>query len=132
MSKATTFKWGGRLVTVGCGVLAAVLPNILPRNVAVGVCIGAVIGVGIGIGLWLHGRRLGKKEEREREAKSLAIRERSKEINDILNTVEAMDNYLHELLPKAEKRILRKPDCEKIFSVGNTIRVFFWFIFNPT
>jgi hypothetical protein len=130
MSKTTAFKWGGWLMTACFTILGAVFPKYLPDKIAIGICVVAVIGAVAGIGLWLHGRKLGKKEEREREAKSLVIRERSNEIDDILDTVEAMDNYLYESLPKAERRILRKADCEKIFSVGNTIRVFFWFFTN--
>jgi hypothetical protein len=131
MSKATACKRGGWLMTISFSILGAVLPKYLPDKIGIGVCVFAVIGAIVGIGLWLYGRRLGKREEKEREAQSLAIRKRSKEINDILDTVEAMDNCLYESLPKVERRILRKSDCGKIFSLGNTIRIFFWFSTNP-
>lgn len=118
-------------MTVCLTTLGAVLPRYLPDKIGIGVCVVAAVGAIAGLGLWLYGRKLGKKEEKEREEKSLAIRERSKEINDILDTVEAMDGYLYKSLPKAERRILRQSDCGQIFSVGNTIRVFFWFFPNP-
>jgi len=117
-------------MTFGSAILLAVVPNILPKNIAIVICIVAGIGFGFGIALWIRSRRLALKEQKEQEAKSQIIRGRNKEIDDILNTVEAMDNRLYELLPKAERRILRKPDCEKIFSLGNSIRVFFWFLLN--
>lgn len=133
MSKAAITQRGGRIMTVCFGILAAVLPNILPRNVAVGVCIGAVAGVGVGIGLVLYGRRLGKKEESVRETKSLAIRKENKEINDILDAVEAMDNRLYRLLPRAEKRYLsahpslNKTISDTIRTLGDMCRIWFWF-----
>jgi len=120
-------------MTVCFGILAAVLPNILPKNVAVGVCIGAVAVAGVGIGLVLYGRRLGKKEESARETKSLAIRKENKEINDILDTVEAMDNRIYRLLPHAEKRHLSAhPNLNKtigsaIRTLGDICRIWLWF-----
>jgi hypothetical protein len=98
------------------------------------VCIGAVIGAAVGIGLWLHGRRLTSKEQEEQEEKSLAIRKGSKEIDEILNIVEKMDSRLYRLLPDAENQLLQKPDCDKIFTLFNAIRLRIWFrprIFRP-
>ncbi len=121
-------------MTICFGTLAAIVPEILPMNIAVGICIGAVIGAVVGIGLWLYGRKLASKEQKEQEAKALTIRADNKGINAILDIVEAMDNRLYYLLPKAERRILRKPNCRSIFTLGNAIRIRIWFrphIFRP-
>lgn len=108
-------------MTVCLAALAAVLPKYLPDKIAVGVCIVAVIGAVVGIGLWMYGRKLTPKEQKEWETKSLAIRQRSKEIDDILNTVEAMDNRLYAALPEAEKQVLEKPNLNKIFTLSNML-----------
>jgi hypothetical protein len=114
-------------MTICFGTLAAIVPEILPKNIAVGICLGATIRAVAGVGLWLYGRKSALKEQKEQESKALTIRAEDKEINDILDIVEAMDNRIYELLPKAQKRIMQKPDRRKIFSLGNAIKIRMWY-----
>ena len=120
-------------MTICFGILAAVVPEILPKGIAVGVCIGAAIGAVAGIGLSLYGRKLTSKGQKEQEAKALTIRAENKEINDILDAVEAMDNRLYRLLPHTEKRHLTAhPNLNKtigsaIRTLGDICRIWLWF-----
>jgi hypothetical protein len=120
-------------MTICFGILSAVLPRYLPDKIGIGVCIGAAIGAIVGIGLWLYGRRLGKQEESEQKIKSLAVRKENKEINNILNTVEAMDNRLYQLLSRAEKKhITMHPNLNKtigsaLTTVWDVCRIWLWY-----
>lgn len=120
-------------MTVCSALFLAFAPTIIPKSLALGVSIGAGAGLLVGVGLVIYSRRLAKKEQKERDAQSLAIRKRNKEINKILNTVEAMDNRLYQLLPHAEKKHLTAhPNLNKTIgsalqSVWDVCRIWLWF-----
>jgi hypothetical protein len=133
MSKATTAQRGGKIMSICSVALAAVAPVILPKPILVVVFIIAAVGFVIGIVLSIYGRRAVVREQKKQETKSLAIRKENKEINDILDVVEAMDNCLYRLLPRVEKRhLLTHPNLNKtvgdaIKSLGDICRIWLWF-----
>jgi len=117
-----------------CSVaLAAIGPAIFPKTILVVVFIIAAVGVVVGIALSIYGKKAITKEQEKQEIKSLAIRKESKEINDILDIAEAMDNHVYRLLPHAEKRHLSAhPNLNKtigdaIRTLGDMCRIWLWF-----
>jgi hypothetical protein len=121
MSKATTYNWGGRLMTICSAVVLAFSPSILPKGILWLIIIVAGVGFVVGVVLWIYGCKYAVKE---RSAKSVVIREQNRDIDDILNTVEAMDNRLYALLPEIERKPLTKLRAEKIFNTSNALYIF--------
>jgi hypothetical protein len=133
MSKAVATQRGGRIMSTCAVALAAVGPAIFPKTILVVVFTIAAVGFIVGVVLSIYGKKAITKEQKKQESKSLAIRKGNKEINDILDAVEAMDNRLYRLLPRAETRYLSAhPDLNKtigdaIRTLGDMCRIWFWF-----
>lgn len=101
-------------------IFLAVFPNVL--STAVSWCIIGLTAIGmlIGIIFLIYGKRLPAKERR----KSAVIRKKSKEIDSVLSTVEAIGNHLYNLLPDIERKPLNKLEIETIFNTRNILYVF--------
>jgi hypothetical protein len=135
MPKAITTQRGGRIMSVCAVALAAVGPAIFPKTILVVVFTIAAVGFTVGIVLSIYGKKAITKEQKKQEIKSLAIRKKNKEIDGILDTVEAMDNHLYSLLPHAKKKhIAAHPNLNK--TIGDILQTTFslariWLWFHP-